>query len=122
MSAMTASMQGLKQAAESGSFAISKEGAEAYIKAIEDAEFELNSLDAKTAMLRQETKLGTSPDAQAMSRYNMESANGGVGTTGIIPAIEQLKTALADAKAAVKKAIENYDQVDGSAASGLKRY
>lgn len=122
MSAMTTSMRGLKQAAESGSFAISKEGAEAYVKAIEDAETELNTLDGKIAVLRQETKLGTSPDAQAMSRYNMESASGGSGTTGIVPAIEQLKAALADAKAAMKKAIDNYGQVDDGAASGLKRY
>ncbi|MFI9813017.1 hypothetical protein [Saccharothrix variisporea] len=122
MSAMTTSMRGLKQAAESGSFAISKEGAEAYIKAIEDAQKELRQLDKYNAQLAQETKLGTSPDAQAMSRYNVESANGGAGTTGILPALDQLKMALEDARLAMKKAIENYDQVDGSAASGLKRY
>ncbi|XVV03537.1 hypothetical protein ACQPW3_40530 [Actinosynnema sp. CA-248983] len=122
MGAMTASMQGLKQAAESGSFAISKDGAEAYIKAIEDAQKELRQVERYGIHLTQETKLGTSPDAQAMSRYNMESATGGAGTTGILPALDQLKMALEDAKLAVKKAIENYDQVDGSAASGLKRY
>ncbi|CAL9668837.1 hypothetical protein SUDANB95_07343 [Actinosynnema sp. ALI-1.44] len=122
MSAMTANMQGLKQAAESGSFAISKDGAEAYIKAIEDAQKELRQVELHAVKLGQETKLGTSPDAQAMSRYNMESVNGGAGTTGILPALDQLKTALEDAKLAVKKAIENYDQVDGAAASGLKRY
>lgn len=122
MSAMTTSMRGLKQAAESGSFAISKDGAEAYIKAIEDAQKELRQVERYGIQLTQETKLGTSPDAQAMSRYNMESANGGAGTTGILPALDQLKMALEDAKLAVKKAIENYDQVDGSAASGLKRY
>ncbi|MEJ2855326.1 MULTISPECIES: hypothetical protein [unclassified Saccharothrix] len=122
MSAMTASMQGLKQAAESGSFAISQAGAEAYLKAIEDAEFELNALSRQLNTVSQETKLGTSPDAQAMSRYNLESANGGGGTTGIIPAIKQLREALVDAKAAVQKAIENYRQVDDAASSGLKRY
>ncbi|GAA0227414.1 hypothetical protein GCM10010492_27140 [Saccharothrix mutabilis subsp. mutabilis] len=115
-------MRGLKQAAESGSFAISKEGAEAYVKAIEDAQKELRQLDKYNVQLSQETKLGTSPDAQAMSRYNAESANGGAGTTGIVPALNQLKMALEDAKLAMKKAIENYDQVDGSAASGLNRY
>jgi hypothetical protein len=115
-------MRGLKQAAESGSFAISKDGAEAYVKAIERAELDLNDLDNKLFMLQQETKLGTSPDAQAMSRYNMESATGGGGTAGIVPAIEQLKVALADAKLAMQKAIENYGRVDDSAASGLKRY
>ncbi|WP_309109715.1 hypothetical protein [Saccharothrix sp.] len=122
MSAMTASMQGLKQAAESGSFAISQAGAEAYIKAIDDAEFELNAMSRQLNTVSQETKLGTSPDAQAMSRYNMESATGGGGTTGIVPAIKQLREALADAKAAVQKAIENYRQVDDAASSGLKRY
>ncbi len=122
MQAMTANMQGLKQAAESGSFAISQSGAEAYIKAIEDAEFELNTLGVELYKLQQDTKLGTSPDAQAMSRYNVESAKGGGGTTGIVPAIEQLKTALLDAKAALRKAIENYRQVDDAAANSLKTY
>ncbi|MFI9813023.1 hypothetical protein [Saccharothrix variisporea] len=122
MSAMTTSMRGLKQAAESGSFAISKEGAEAYVKAIESAQRDLRDLESKMYVLQQETQLGTSPDAQAMSRYNLESANGGAGTTGIVPAITQLKSALEDAKVAVQKAIENYNQVDDSAASGLKRY
>jgi hypothetical protein len=37
MQSMTQNMQGLKQAAESGSFAIDQAGAEAYIKAIEQA-------------------------------------------------------------------------------------
>ncbi|MEU7530868.1 hypothetical protein AB0A74_34410 [Saccharothrix sp. NPDC042600] len=122
MSAMTASMQGLKQAAESGSFAISQAGAEAYLKAIGDAEYDLNTLDQNLNLLQQETKLGTSPDAQAMTRYNMESATGGGGTTGIVPAIKQLREALVDAKAAVQKAVENYRQVDDAASSGLKRY
>jgi len=122
MQAMTAGMQGLKQAAESGSFAISRSGAEAYLKAIEDAEYEINSVDSKLYLLQQETKLGTSPDAQAMSRYNLESANGGGGTTGIVPAIKQLKAALLEAKAALQKAIENYREVDDAAAGGLNRY
>ncbi|GAA1357225.1 hypothetical protein [Saccharothrix algeriensis] len=122
MQAMTAGMQGLKQAAESGSFAISQAGAEAYIKAIEDAEGEINNLDLNLLDLAQETKLGTSPDAQAMSRYNMENVHGGGGTTGIMPAIDQLKAALSEAKAALRKAIENYREVDDAAASGLKSY
>ncbi|MEU4806667.1 hypothetical protein [Actinosynnema sp. NPDC023587] len=122
MRAMTADMQGLKQAAESGSFAIKQSGAEAYIKAIEEAEMEINSLNRDLYRLQQETRLGTSPDAQAMSRYNAESANGGGGTTGIVPAIEQLRVALLDAKAALRKAVENYREVDDAAANSLKDY
>ncbi|MBP2339618.1 hypothetical protein JOF41_005796 [Saccharothrix coeruleofusca] len=72
--------------------------------------------------MKQETKLGTSPDAVAMSRYNLESAMGGVGTTGIIPAIEQLKTALEDARAAMQKAVENYRAVDDDHANNFRSY
>ncbi|WP_447004707.1 hypothetical protein ACRAKI_34850 [Saccharothrix isguenensis] len=122
MQAMTANMVGLKQAAESGSFAISEDGAKAYIKAIEKAQLDLLELDSKVAVLRQETKLGTSPDAQAISRYNMDGALGGAGTTGIIPAVEQLKAALEEARLALQKAIENYREVDDSAANGYRRY
>lgn len=122
MQAMTANMVGLKQAAESGSFAISEEGAQAYLKAIDSAERDLSRLDTQIGRLRQETKLGTSPDGTAMARYNQESAEGGAGTTGIVPAIKQLQSALAEAREALQKAIENYRQVDDSNASTYKRY
>jgi uncharacterized protein YukE len=122
MQAMTASMQGLKQAAESGSFAISESGAQAYIKAIDDAQDELRKVEGKLHLLQQETKLGTAPDAQTMSRYNLESATGGAGTSGIIPAMEQLKTALADAKAAMQQAVQNYRSVDDDHAATMNRY
>lgn len=122
MQAMTANMQGLKQAAESGSFAISESGAQAYIKAIDDAHSELRRIEVNLHSLKQETKLGTSPDAKAMSRYNLESATGGAGTTGIVPAIEQLKTALTDARAAMQKAVENYRAVDDDHANNFQRY
>jgi hypothetical protein len=114
MQAMTANMQSLKQTAESGGFAISPEGAEAYVKAIETAQFEVNTLDRKTFILQQPTKLGTSPDGQALSQYNLESAMGGSGTAGIGPALDQLKQALEDARLAMVKAVENYRAVDES--------
>ncbi|MFE2753730.1 hypothetical protein ACFXGA_17220 [Actinosynnema sp. NPDC059335] len=122
MQAMTANMVGLKQAAESGSFAISEEGAQAYLKAIEAAQKDLRKMDADLALLRQETKLGTSPDGTAMARYNQESAEGGAGTTGIVPAVDQLKAALEEARLALQKAIENYREVDDSNAGTYKRY
>lgn len=122
MQAMTANMQGLKQAAESGSFAISESGAQAYIKAIDDAQDDLRKIENSLRDLQQETKLGTSPDAKAMSRYNLESATGGAGTTGIVPAMEQLKTALADAKAAMQKAVENYRAVDDDHSNNFRGY
>jgi hypothetical protein len=114
MQAMTANMQSLKQTAESGGFSISPEGAEAYVKAIEAAQKDLRVVDQDTLALQQPTKLGTSPDGRAISSYNLESASGGAGTTGIIPAIEQLKSALEDARLAMKKAVENYREIDES--------
>ena len=114
MRTMTANMQSLKQAAESGGFAISPEGAEAYVKAIEAAQKDLRQIDQHMAVLQQPTKLGTSPDGQTLSRYNLEGATGGAGTAGIVPAVEQLKTALEDARTAMKKAVENYRAIDES--------
>lgn len=122
MQAMTANMVGLKQAAESGSFAISEDGAQAYLKAIESAEKDLRKLDLEMQSLEQDTKLGTSPDAVAITRYNREGVQGGAGTTGIIPAIKQLRSALNEARQALQKAIENYREVDSSNASTYKRY
>lgn len=122
MQAMTANMVGLKQAAESGSFAISAEGAQAYIKAIDSAQKDLRKLDQDIYALANETKLGTSPDGQSMTRYNAESANGGAGTTGIVPAVNELKAALEEARLALQKAIENYQEVDNSNATSYKGY
>ncbi|MCE6995781.1 hypothetical protein LZG04_13350 [Saccharothrix sp. S26] len=119
---MTASMVGLKQAAESGSFAISQEGAEAYLKAIDSAQKDLRKMDGDVLLLRQDVKLGTSPDGTAMARYNRESVEGGAGTSGIVPAIDQLKVALEEARLALQKAIENYREVDDSNAGTYKRY
>ncbi|WP_238598799.1 hypothetical protein [Saccharothrix sp. ALI-22-I] len=119
---MTANMVGLKQAAESGSFAISEAGAQAYLKAIDDALSDLRKMDRQIGRLRQETKLGTSPDGTAMASYNQESVEGGGGTTGIVPAIEQLRSALNEARDAMQKAIENYREVDSSNASTYQRY
>lgn len=122
MQAMTANMVGLKQAAESGSFAISQEGAEAYLKAIDNAQRDLQRMTGDLQILRQETKLGTSPDGTAMARYNQESVEGGAGTAGIVPAVEQLRVALEEARLALQKAIENYREVDSSNAGTYNRY
>ncbi|MFI9006996.1 hypothetical protein ACIGNX_07170 [Actinosynnema sp. NPDC053489] len=122
MQAMTADMVGLKQAAESGSFAISESGAQEYLKAIDNALQDLRKMDRQIGRLGQETKLGTSPDGTAMARYNQESVEGGAGTTGIVPAIEQLRSALTEAREALQKAIENYREVDSSNASTYQRY
>ncbi|WP_367134407.1 hypothetical protein [Saccharothrix sp. HUAS TT1] len=122
MQAMTANMVGLKQAAESGSFAISEAGAQEYLKAIDNAQKDLRKMDNDVALLRQDVKLGTSPDATALTRYNREGVEGGAGTSGIVPAIEQLKSALEEARLALQKAIENYREVDDSNAGTYKRY
>lgn len=114
MQTMTTNMRSLKQAAESGGFAISPEGAEAYVKAIEAAQADLRDVDQVMIALQQPTKLGTSPDGQTLSRYNLESATGGAGTEGIIPAVEQLKAALEDARLAMQKAVDNYREIDES--------
>ena len=114
MRTMTANMQSLKQAAESGGFAISPEGAKAYVDAIKAAQLSLTDIDSKLFVVQQATKLGTSPDGQALSGYNLESAVGGAGTTGIVPVIDQLKQALEDARLAMEKAVENYQAIDES--------
>ena len=60
--------------------------------------------------------------ANALASYNRERVEGGAGTTGIVPAIDQLKSALEEARLALQKAIENYREVDDSNASTYKRY
>lgn len=120
MQAMTAGMKSLKEAASSGGFKVSKEGAQAYINAIAAAADELDTMEADVVELGQQTRLGTSPDGQEMTRYNAESVNGGAGTLGIFPAIQALRAALDDAKAAMESVLATYTAVDEGSASSFK--
>lgn len=121
MQAMTSSMRDLKAAAESGGFKVNREGCEAYVKAIQRALDDVYVMDQDLRDVAQETKLGTSPDGQTMSRYNQEGALGGPGTTGIVPAINQLKAALDDALAAMKTVLQTYENVDSGNAASFRR-
>ncbi|ATE58469.1 hypothetical protein CNX65_29955 [Actinosynnema pretiosum] len=112
MQALTQNMTGFRQAAESGGFAISSDGAQAYLDAIDEALRSLNDTRGNLYKINQKVQLGTSPDAQAIAQYNLENATGGSGTIGLIPALEQLTTALAEARAAVQKAVDNYESND----------
>ncbi|ATE57029.1 hypothetical protein CNX65_30170 [Actinosynnema pretiosum] len=120
MGAMTANANSLAQLASSGGFAISRAGAENYLKAIDEALRKLGDLRGTLYELQQETKLGTSPDAIAMSKYNVENAVGGKGTIGVVPAIEQLTIALGQAREAMEKAAENYREVETDVSSRIK--
>jgi hypothetical protein len=122
MQSMTANMQGIKRMAESGGFAISQEGADQYLKAIREALLDLQDMESELMEVQQQTKLGTSPDATAMSRYNRENAMGGGGTLGIVPAVEQLRAALKDAEAAMVKAVQNYRSADEGSQNAFRGY
>jgi hypothetical protein len=121
MQAMAGGMRDLKAAAESGGFTVNREGCEAYVKAIQRALDDVHAMDMDLLEVQQETKLGTSPDGQTMSRYNREGALGGAGTTGIVPAINQLKVALDDALAAMKTVLQTYENADSGNAASFRR-
>lgn len=114
LQSMTAGMSTLKQVAESGGFAISESGANAYINALKKALGELDDLTPQLDVVAQQTKLGTSPDAVRMSEYNTENVTGGPGAIGLIPAIRELQKVLGEALEAVEMAKANYQNVDGA--------
>ncbi|ACU39893.1 hypothetical protein Amir_6086 [Actinosynnema mirum DSM 43827] len=70
MQALTQNMAGFRQAAESGGFAISSDGAQAYLDAIDEALRSLNDTKGNLYKINQKVRLGTSPDAQAMSLFH----------------------------------------------------
>ncbi|MFD5828487.1 hypothetical protein [Lentzea sp. NPDC060358] len=117
---MTESMRGLKNAATSGAFTVSPEGAQAYITAVQRALDDVMTTEQDLREVVEETPLGTSLDGQAMSRYNQEGALGGAGTIGIVPAIEQLKVALGDALEAMKTILQTYENVDSDNATSIR--
>ncbi|MGW6449401.1 hypothetical protein [Lentzea sp. NPDC055074] len=117
---MTESMRGLKDAASSGGFTVNPEGAKAYVAAIQRALDDVFAMEQDLVDVVQETKLGTSPDGKTLSKYNQEGAMGGAGTTGIVPAIEQLRTALDDALAAMKTVLQTYENVESANATSFR--
>jgi hypothetical protein len=113
------SLQPVVQAAASGAFGISPNAGQALLNAIHHCQDGLDAARVSIDMIQQETKLGTSPDALVMTKFNKEVAAG--GTDSAVTALQGLQAILAQAEASVTEAMKHYRQTDADSASGIRR-
>jgi hypothetical protein len=116
MAAMAASMQGLKQAAADGSFAVNETGGKALLVAIREMAKWVDDNLADLGTLAQQPALGTSHGAEAMKPYVQEVAT---DQEGFLTMLQQFRASLVDAEAGVVGAMNNYRHIETSVKSNF---
>lgn len=113
------SVQPFVQAAQSGGFGISDSAGQAMLKAIHHCQDGLETAQYEIRMIQQNTKLGISPDALVMTKFNKEVAAG--GSNSAVTALESLREILTQMEAGVIEAMKHYHRTDEDGARGLSQ-
>jgi hypothetical protein len=106
-------------AAASGAFGISPNAGEALLNAIHHCQDSLETATGDVDRIRQETRLGTSPDALVMTKFNKDVADG--GTNSAVIALTGLRDILTQAEVSVSEAMTNYRRTDEQNAGTIDR-
>src|ERR1700761_72017 len=109
-------VSGIVLAANTG-FAISENGGQPLLNAINDLATEVASALGKANSLEREPPLGTTPNATVYKPFLATVASD--STQGAIPVLRKLHDDLASAHAAIQKAMTNYAESDQGGASAL---
>ncbi|MCP2166093.1 hypothetical protein [Goodfellowiella coeruleoviolacea] len=113
MDAMSRNMKSLTALASSGGFAVSAEGGQALLNAINQMKDAVMDSRQDVEYLKQAVRLGTSPDARVITAYNQKVAADSDGQS-FLEALQQLDGVLDEAEAAIKQAMANYENVEAS--------
>jgi hypothetical protein len=113
------SIQPFLAAAQSGGFGISEEAGWALITAIRHCQDGLLTAKAELGRIQEATKLGNSPDAQAMTKFNLDVATG--ETNSAMATLDGLKTVLDQMERGVADAMREYRGTDETNASQIGR-
>jgi di/tripeptidase len=119
MQAMSQNMKSLTALANSGGFAVSAEGGKALLEAIEAMMNAVQDSRADMDRITVAAKLGTSPDAQVITAYNQKVAQDSNGQS-FAEALNLFQEVLVEAEAAIKKAMENYNEADATNGQSFK--
>jgi hypothetical protein len=104
----------LREAATSGSFAVSETGGQALLKAIRDlAKFVDDNL-SDANVVAQQLPLGSSNGAKLMKPYMVNVVT---DDQGFYTRLKEFRTSLVDAEAAIQAAMKNYGHME----QGIKR-
>lgn len=113
------SIKPFAQAAQAGAFGISPAAGQSLLNAIRQSQDELNMAQRHEFVIKQDAKLGTSPDGVVMTKFNKEVAAD--GTNSGVAALDGLKEILEQAAAGVIEAMKHYRRADADNASGISR-
>ena len=97
-------------AADSGSFGISHDGGQALINAIDDLHTAVTSALRKSKQLEKQPALGTTPAANVYKPFLATVASD--PAQGALPVFKKLQTDLVNAHAAIKKAMQNFQETE----------
>lgn len=109
---------GIVLAADSGSFSVTPEAGKSLLNAIDDLHAAVDSALAKSSSLGQEPALGNTPAAKVYKPFLATIATD--PTQGALPVFKKLQSDLINARAAIQKAMQNYDDAEQANTGSLK--
>jgi hypothetical protein len=101
---------GIVAAANTGGFGISHDGGQALLHAIDDLHKAVTSALRKSTQLEQQPPLGTTPAANVYKPFLATVASD--PAQGALPVFKKLQTDLVNAHAAIKKAMQNFQETE----------
>jgi hypothetical protein len=101
---------GIVAAADNGGFGISHDGGQALINAIDDLHTAVTNALRKSTQLEQQPPLGTTPAANVYKPFLATVASD--PAQGALPVFKKLQTDLVNAHAAIKKAMQNFQETE----------
>lgn len=113
---ISSAVSGIVAASDAG-FAISENGGQSLLNAIEDLQEAVRTALGKSSALEQQPALGSTPNANVYKPFLATVASD--PTQGAIPVLRKLQADLNNAHAAVKKAMDNYQNTDHTNATTL---
>ncbi|GDY31373.1 hypothetical protein [Gandjariella thermophila] len=112
-------MRNLADLANSGGFGLADDAGQALLKAIYNMKDGLNGMRVQLDQVKQDAKLGTSPDAKAMIQRNKLIATGDNQSADYV--LSEFDKALTDAEVAIKQAMRNYVDTETGNQRGINR-
>jgi hypothetical protein len=113
---ITEAVVGIVQAVDQG-FALSENGGEPLLKAIQELKTEVENALRDSTVLQAHPPLGSTPNAKIYTPFLATIATDPV--QGAIPVLEQLLADMVSAENAIKTAMANYREADAAAGARL---
>lgn len=105
-------VDGILTAANSGSFSVTPQAGQSLLNAIDDLHKAVDHALAKSQTLEQEPPLGQTPAAKVYKPFLGTIASD--PAQGAMPVFKKLKSDLVNARAAIEKAMKNYEETEAA--------